>query len=76
VVVHTHYADLAVIARPDPAGETADPPGLVESLVLTSAGRSSFSRHAAQRPGSAGSSWDGTARARPSGPWRTLCHYL
>ena len=36
VVVHTHYADLAVIARPDPAGQTADPPGLVESLVLTS----------------------------------------
>ena len=35
-VVHTHYADLAVIARPDPAGQTADPPGLVESLVLTS----------------------------------------
>jgi len=34
VVVHTHYADLAVIARP--TGETADPPGLVESLVLTS----------------------------------------
>ena len=36
VAVHTHYADLAVIARPDPAGQTADPPGLVESLVLTS----------------------------------------
>lgn len=36
VVVHTHYADLAVIARPDPVGQTAGPPGLVESLVLTS----------------------------------------
>ena len=36
VAVHTHYADLAVIARPDPAGQTADSPGLVESLVLTS----------------------------------------
>ncbi len=36
VAVHTHYADLAVIARPDPTGQTADPPGLVESLVLTS----------------------------------------
>jgi len=34
--VHAHYADLAVVARPDPAGQTAGPPGLVESLVLTS----------------------------------------
>jgi nucleotide-binding universal stress UspA family protein len=36
VGVHSHYADLAVVARPDPAGQTAGPPGLVESLVLTS----------------------------------------
>jgi nucleotide-binding universal stress UspA family protein len=36
VGVHAHYADLAVVARPDPSGQTADPPGLVESLVLTS----------------------------------------
>jgi len=36
VGVHARYADLAVVARPDPAGETAGPPGLVESLVLTS----------------------------------------
>jgi nucleotide-binding universal stress UspA family protein len=36
VEVHAHYADLAVVARPDPAGQTAGPPGLVESLVLTS----------------------------------------
>jgi nucleotide-binding universal stress UspA family protein len=35
-VVQTHYADLAVIARPDPTGQTAGSPGLVESLVLTS----------------------------------------
>jgi nucleotide-binding universal stress UspA family protein len=35
-VVHTHYADLAVIAHPDTAGQTAGPAGLVESLVLTS----------------------------------------
>src|SRR5438132_5622342 len=35
--VHARYADLAVVARPDPAGQTAGPPGLVESLVLTSA---------------------------------------
>jgi len=34
--VHAHYADLALVARPDPAGQTASPPGLVESLVLTS----------------------------------------
>src|SRR5437870_6960590 len=34
--VHARYADLAVVARPDPAGQTAGPPGLVESLVLTS----------------------------------------
>ncbi len=33
---HAHYADLAVVARPDPAGLTASPPGLIESLVLTS----------------------------------------
>ncbi len=36
VGVHAHYADLAVVARPDSAGATAGPPGLVESLVLTS----------------------------------------
>jgi len=36
VEVHARYADLAVVARPDPAGQTASPPGLVESLVLTS----------------------------------------
>src|SRR2546430_1146223 len=34
--VHARYADLAVVARPDPAGQTAGPPGLVESLVLAS----------------------------------------
>ena len=36
VEVHARYADLAVVARPDPARQTAGPPGLVESLVLTS----------------------------------------
>jgi nucleotide-binding universal stress UspA family protein len=36
VEVHAHYADLAVVARPHPAGQTAGPRGLVESLVLTS----------------------------------------
>jgi len=36
VGVHAHYADLALVARPDPARQTASPPGLVESLVLTS----------------------------------------
>jgi len=34
--VHSHYADLVVVTRPDPAGQTAGPPGFVESLVLTS----------------------------------------
>src|SRR5882672_11900540 len=34
--LHARYADLAVVARPDPAAQTAGPPGLVESLVLTS----------------------------------------
>jgi nucleotide-binding universal stress UspA family protein len=38
VGVHAYYADLVVIARPEPAGQTAGPPGLAESLVLT-AGR-------------------------------------
>jgi len=36
VGVHAYYADLAVIARPESAGETAGPPGLAESLVLSS----------------------------------------
>src|SRR5712664_1348853 len=36
VGVHAYYADLVVIARPDPAAQTAGPPGLAESLVLTS----------------------------------------
>ena len=36
VGMHAHYADLAIIVRPDPAGPTAGPPGLMESLVLTS----------------------------------------
>jgi len=36
VGVHARYAELAVVARPDDVGETAGPPGLVESLVLTS----------------------------------------
>jgi nucleotide-binding universal stress UspA family protein len=36
VGVHAYYADLVVIARPDSAGQTAGPPGLAESLVLTS----------------------------------------
>src|SRR5258708_547963 len=36
VGVHAYYADLVVIARPDPAGQTAGPPGLAESLVLSS----------------------------------------
>jgi len=36
VAVHAYYADMVVIARPDRAGETAGPPGLAESLVLTS----------------------------------------
>jgi nucleotide-binding universal stress UspA family protein len=36
VGVHAYYADLVVIARPEPAGQTARPPGLAESLVLSS----------------------------------------
>jgi nucleotide-binding universal stress UspA family protein len=36
VEVHAHYADLAVVARPDPAGQTAGPLRLGESLVFTS----------------------------------------
>jgi nucleotide-binding universal stress UspA family protein len=36
VGVHAYYADLVVIARPESAGETAGPPGLAESLVLSS----------------------------------------
>src|SRR5258707_1155934 len=36
VGVHAYYADLVVIARPESAGETAGPPSLAESLVLSS----------------------------------------
>src|SRR5712692_10008128 len=36
VGVHAYYADMVVIARPESAGETAGPPGLAESLVLSS----------------------------------------
>ncbi len=33
---HAYYADFVVIDRPEPAGQTAGPPGLAESLVLSS----------------------------------------
>ena len=36
VAVHAYYADLVVIARPESPGQTAGPPGLAESLVLSS----------------------------------------
>jgi nucleotide-binding universal stress UspA family protein len=36
VGVHAYYADLVIVARPDSTGQTAGPPGLAESLVLTS----------------------------------------
>jgi nucleotide-binding universal stress UspA family protein len=36
VGVHAYYADLVIISRPDTAGQTAGPPGLAESLVLSS----------------------------------------
>jgi nucleotide-binding universal stress UspA family protein len=36
VGVHAYYADLVVIARPESAGPSAGPPGLAESLVLSS----------------------------------------
>jgi nucleotide-binding universal stress UspA family protein len=36
VAVHAYYADLVVIARPESPGRTAAPPGLAESLVLSS----------------------------------------
>jgi nucleotide-binding universal stress UspA family protein len=36
VAVNAYYADLVVAARPDGAAQTAGPPGLAESLVLSS----------------------------------------
>src|SRR6266436_5692347 len=36
VGVHAYYADLVVIDRPESAGQKAGPPGLAESLVLSS----------------------------------------
>jgi len=36
VGVHAYYADLVVIARPESADQTAGPPGLAESLILSS----------------------------------------
>jgi len=36
VGVQAYYADLVVIAQPNPAAQTAGPPGLAESLILSS----------------------------------------
>jgi nucleotide-binding universal stress UspA family protein len=36
VGVHAYYADMVVVARPESAGQTASPPGLAESLVMSS----------------------------------------
>jgi nucleotide-binding universal stress UspA family protein len=36
VGVHAYYADVVVIAQPRPEGRTDRPPGLAESLILTS----------------------------------------
>ena len=36
VGVHAYYADLVVVGRSESAGQTAGPPGLAESLVLSS----------------------------------------
>jgi nucleotide-binding universal stress UspA family protein len=36
VGVHAYYADVVVIAQPRPDGRTDRPPGLAESLILTS----------------------------------------
>lgn len=36
VAVQAYYADLVVIARPEPAGQSPAPSGLAESLVLSS----------------------------------------
>ena len=36
VAVNAYYADLVVVARPEPPGQKPDPRGLAESLVLSS----------------------------------------
>jgi nucleotide-binding universal stress UspA family protein len=36
VGVHAYYADLVAIARPESAGQITGPPGLAESLILSS----------------------------------------
>jgi len=36
VAVNAYYADLVVISRPERTGQMSDPPGLAESLVLSS----------------------------------------
>jgi nucleotide-binding universal stress UspA family protein len=36
VAVHAYYADLVVVARPERGGQLPEPPGLAESLVLSS----------------------------------------
>src|ERR1700740_237619 len=36
VGVHAYYADLVVVAQPESPGQTAGPPGLAESLVMSS----------------------------------------
>src|SRR6266478_1703610 len=60
VGVHAYYADMVVIARPESASQTAGPPGLAESLVLSSG------RPIIVFP----------PRASLSAPWRTPCQCL
>src|SRR3989475_10937483 len=68
VGIHARYADLAVGARPDPAGQSAGPPGRVESLVLTS-GRPVIvlpPRSTASRLGPIAVGWNAGREAAPA----------
>jgi len=76
VGVHAYYADLVMISRPEPAGDTAGPPGLAESLVLSSARPILLIPPHGTVSRVCRASWRGTQRVNPSAPSRTLCHCL
>src|ERR1700674_4190764 len=76
VGVHAYYADVVVVAQPRPDGRTDRPPGLAESLILTSGRPIIVFPSVSTYRGSAAFSWDGMPDARPSPPRPTPCRRL
>src|SRR5882724_2167442 len=76
VGAHAYYAELVVVALPKSAAQTAGPPGLAESLILSS-GRPIILFPPDRAVSQVDASWwHGTPRGSPSVPWRTLCRCL